>query len=50
MKHSALEVIACGLNQYQSKPGFRVFFFTPTLDEDQFIPVEPWQVMEQPGR
>ena len=49
MKHSALEVIACGLNQYQSKPGFRVFF-TPTLDEDQFIPVEPWQVMEQPGR
>ena len=26
MKHSALEVIACGLNQYQSKPGFRVFF------------------------
>ena len=48
MKHSALEVIACGLNQYQRVLAWS--FFTPTLDEDQFMTVEPWQVMEQPGR
>ena len=40
-KHGALEVIACGLNQYQSNPEYWLWSsFIPTLDEeDQFIAV-----------